>query len=125
MKQLHTKLFSEEPSVHQLIFSHYHTKISKSLSQFTASRQPAFIAQSLLNAIPELMRSYLPWLRKYHGNIQCVCACMCASRNVTTDSKLPFHLELNWVSTGSDMHATNNSKSSVSYEITDCELINI
>ena len=44
--------------------------------------------------------------------------------NVTTDSLLPFHLELNWVSTRSDLHATYNSKSSVSCETTDCELNN-
>ena len=44
--------------------------------------------------------------------------------NVTTDSLLPFHLELNWVSTRSDMHAINNSKYSVACETTDCELIN-
>ena len=44
--------------------------------------------------------------------------------NVTTDSLLPFHLELNWVSTGSDMHAVNNSKSLVACETTDFELIN-
>ena len=45
--------------------------------------------------------------------------------NPTTDSQLPFHLDLNWVSTGTDMHATNNSESSVACEITNCELINI
>ena len=45
--------------------------------------------------------------------------------NVTTDSQLPFHLELNWDSTGYDMHATNNSKSPVACEISTCELINI
>ena len=54
----------------------------------------------------------------------CVVACVQLD-NVTTDSLLPFHLELNWVSTGSDMHAANNSKSSVACEIIDCELINI
>ena len=53
----------------------------------------------------------------------CVLACVQAD-NVTTDSLLPFHLELNWVSTGSDMHAANNSKFSVACEITTCELIN-
>ena len=53
----------------------------------------------------------------------CVVACV-QSDNVTTDSLLPFHLELNWVSTGSDMHAVNNSKSSVACDTTDCELIN-
>ena len=39
----------------------------------------------------------------------CVLACVQAD-NVTTDSYLPFHLELNWISTGFDMHADNNSK---------------
>ena len=43
MKQLHTKLFSQEISVHQLIASHYHTKIGKFLSQFIVSRQPALL----------------------------------------------------------------------------------
>ena len=41
----------------------------------------------------------------------CVLSCVQAD-NVTTDSYLPVHLELNWVSTGSDMHVANNSKSS-------------
>ena len=54
----------------------------------------------------------------------CVLACV-QEDNVTIDSQLPFHLELNWVSTISDMHAVNNSKSSVACEITTCELINI
>ena len=53
----------------------------------------------------------------------CVVACV-QPDNVTTDSLLPFHLELNWVSTGSDMHAINSSKSLVACETTDCELIN-
>ena len=47
------------------------------------------------------------------------------ANNPTTDSQLPFHLELKWVSTGFDMHASNNSKSSIACEIIDCELINI
>ena len=54
---------------------------------------------------------------------ECVVACV-QPDNVTTDSLLPFHLELNWVSTRSDMHVVNNSKSSVACETTDCELIN-
>ena len=33
----------------------------------------------LTKVIPELMPSCRPRLRKYHGLIQCVCACMCAS----------------------------------------------
>ena len=45
--------------------------------------------------------------------------------NPTNKSQPPFHLELKWVSTRSDMHAANNSKSLVACEITDCELINI
>ena len=45
--------------------------------------------------------------------------------NPTTDSQPPFHLELNWVSTRSDMHVANNSKSLVACEITDFELMNI
>ena len=54
-----------------------------------------------------------------------VCLLTCVQTdNVTTDSLLPFHLELNWVSTGSEMHVVNNSKYLVSCETTDCELIN-
>ena len=53
----------------------------------------------------------------------CVVACV-QPDNVTADILLPFHLELNWVSIGSDMHAVNNSKSSVACETNDCELIN-
>jgi hypothetical protein len=126
MKQLHTKLFSQEPSVHKLIVSHYHTKIGKSLSQFTVSRQPAFTTQSLLNAMPEneCNLACLDCASIMGTSNVCLPACVQAD-NVTTDSQLPFHLELNWVSTGSDMHATNNSKSSVACEITDCELNNI
>ena len=45
--------------------------------------------------------------------------------NPTTDSQLRFHLDLNWVSTRSDMHATNNSKSSATCEIIVYELIDI
>ena len=52
-----------------------------------------------------------------------VLACVQAD-NVTTDSLLPFHLELNWVSTVFEMHAVNNSKYSVACETTDYELIN-
>ena len=64
-------------------------------------------------------------MQKYHGKSNgCLGACV-KPNNPTTDSHLPFHLELNWVSTGSDMHAANNSKSLVACEITDCELINI
>ena len=94
------------------------------MCQFTTSRQSASIAQSQLIEIPKGMESCLPRLRNPHGHIQCVCGCMCAIDNFTTDSQLPFHLELNWVSTGSDMHAVNSSKYLVACEATDCELIN-
>ena len=53
----------------------------------------------------------------------CVVACV-KPDNFTTDSLLPFHLELNWVSTRSDMHVVNNRKSSVACDTTNCELIN-
>jgi hypothetical protein len=67
----------------------------------------------------------LPRLRNPHGHIQCVCGCMSALTNVTTDSQtVPFTYYLNWVSTGSDMHVVNSGKSLVACEITDCELIN-
>ena len=54
----------------------------------------------------------------------CLLTCVQAD-NVTTDIQLPFHLELNRVSIGSDMHATNISKYLVACDITACELINI
>ena len=44
--------------------------------------------------------------------------------DVTTNSLLYFHLELNWVSIESDMLVANNSISLVSCEIITCELIN-
>ena len=50
---------------------------------------------------------------------------MGATQYPTTDSQHPFHLDLNSVSTGTDMHAVNNGKSLVACEITDCELNNI
>ena len=64
-------------------------------------------------------------MHKYHGHSNRCLAASVQANNPTTDSQLPFHLELNCVSTVSDMHAANNSKSSVACEITDCELINI
>ena len=67
----------------------------------------------------------MPLLRKYHGKSNGFLPACVQANNPTTDSQPPFHLELNWVSTGSNMHANNNSKSSVSCEIIDCELINI
>ena len=64
-------------------------------------------------------------MHKYHGHSNgCFFVCV-QPNNPTADSQLPFHLDLNQVSTGFDMHATNNTKSSVACEITDCELINI
>ena len=67
----------------------------------------------------------IPCLRKYDGKSNgCLVACV-QPNNPTTDSQLPFHLDLNWVSTGTDMHAAKNSKSSVACEIIDCELNNI
>jgi hypothetical protein len=67
----------------------------------------------------------LPRLCNPHGHIQCVCGCMSALTNVTTDSQdVPFTCYLTWVSTRSDMHVVNNGKSSVACEIIDYELIN-
>ena len=45
--------------------------------------------------------------------------------NPTTDSQFPFHLDLNWVYVGTNVHVANNSKYLVAFEIVDCELINI
>ena len=64
--------------------------------------------------------SYLPLMFKYHGHSNGWLVACVQANNVTSDSQIPFHLELNWVCTGSDMHATNNSKSSISCEITTC-----
>jgi hypothetical protein len=69
--------------------------------------------------------SLFPRMCINHGNIQCVCGCMSALTNVTTDSQtVPFTCYFNWVSIGSDMHVVNSGKSSVACEITNCELIN-
>ena len=74
----------------------------------------------------DLHRNFgLPWLLKDHGKSNACLVAWVQPNNPTTDSQLPFHLDLNWVSTRTDMHATNNSKSSVACEITDCELNNI
>jgi hypothetical protein len=115
----------QELSIQYTMVSHCHTKIGKCMCQFTISRQPASSAQSLLMEIPAMNESLLPRLHNPHGHIQCVCGCMCALTNVTTDSQtVPFTCYLNWVSTGSEMHVVNSSKSSVAREIIDCELIN-
>jgi hypothetical protein len=115
----------QELSVQYTIVSHCHTKIGKFMCQFTASRQPASSAQSLLMEIPAMNEFLLPRLCIPHWHIQCVCGCMSAPTKVTTDSQtVPFTCYLNWVSTGSDMHVVNSGKSSVACETTDCELIN-
>ena len=64
--------------------------------------------------------SLLPMLHIPHGHIQCVCGCMSAFTNVTTDSQtVPFTCYLNWVYIGSDMHVVNRGESSVACEFTD------
>jgi hypothetical protein len=119
------KTLIQEISVQYTIVSHCHTKIDKFMCQFTASRQPASFAQSLLMEIPAMNEFLLPRLCNPHGKIHCVCGCMSALNNVTTDSQTVFFTcYLNWVSTGSDMHVVNNGKSTVACETTDCELIN-
>jgi hypothetical protein len=115
----------QEISVQYTIVSHCHTKIGKCICQFTASRQLASSAQSLLMEIPAMNESLLPRLHIPHGHIHCVCGCMSALTNVTTDSQtVPFTCYLNRVSTRSDMHVVNSSKYLVACEIIDCELIN-
>jgi hypothetical protein len=47
----------QEISVQYIIVSHCHTKIGKFMCQFTASRQPASSAQSLLMEIPTMNES--------------------------------------------------------------------
>jgi hypothetical protein len=119
------KTLIQELAVQYTIVSHCHTKIDKFMCQFTASKQPASSAQSMLMEIPTMNESILPRLRIPHGHIQCVCGCMSALTNVTIDSQtIPFTCYLNSVSTGSDIHVVNSGKSSVSCEIIDCELIN-
>ena len=67
--------------------------------------------------------AFLDYINNMGSSNVCVVACV-QPDNVTIDSLLPFHLELNWVSTRSDMHAVNTSKTLVSCETTDFELIN-
>jgi hypothetical protein len=62
----------QEISVQYTIISHYHRKIDKFMYQFTASRQPASSAQSLLMEIPAMNESILPRICIPHGNIHCV-----------------------------------------------------
>jgi hypothetical protein len=108
-KTISYKTLIQDISVQYTIVSHCHTKIDKFMCQFTASRQPASSAQSLLIAIPAMKKFLLPRLCNPHGHIQCVCGCMSAPTKVTTDSQtFPFTCYLNWVSTGSDMHVVNN-----------------
>ena len=64
-------------------------------------------------------------LRKDHGQSNECLVAWVQPNNPTTDSQHPFLLDLNWVSIGTDMHTSNNSKSSVACDITDCELNNI
>ena len=53
--------------------------------------------------IPTMNESLLPRLRIPHGHIQCVCGCMSALTNVTTDSQIvPF----TFISTGSPLDLT-------------------
>jgi hypothetical protein len=119
------KTLIQELSVQYKIVSHCHTKIDKFMCQFTASRQPASSAQSLLMEIPAMNESLLPRMKNRHGHIHCVCGCMSSLTNVTIYSQtVPFTCYLNWVSTGSDMHVVNSGKYSVACETTDCELIN-
>jgi hypothetical protein len=119
------KTLIQELSVQYTIVSHCHTKIGKCMCQFTASKQPASSAQYLLMEIPAMNEFMLPRMHIPHRHIQCVCGCMSALTNVTTDSQIvPFTYYLNWVSTRYDMHVVNNGKSLVSCEIIDCELIN-
>ena len=72
----------------------------------------------------------------YYLQIACLhCAILMGTSNVCVVTfvqpimsqlivKCPFHLHLNWVSTGSDMHAINSIKYLVSCEATNCELTN-
>ena len=119
------KTLIQELSVQYTIVSHCHAKIDKFMCQFTASRQPASSAQSLLMEIPAMNEFLLPRPHNSHGNIQCVCGCMSALTNVTIDSQtVPFTCYLNWVSTRSDMHVVNSGKSSVACDhFTDLSLV--
>ena len=110
----------QDLSIQCTFISHCHTKIGKCMCQFTASRQPASFAQSLLMEIPTMNQFLFPRLRIPCGHIQFVCGCMSALTNVTIDSQtVPFTCYLSWVSTGSDMHVVNCGESSVSCEFID------
>jgi hypothetical protein len=86
----------QDLSVQYKIISHCHTKIDKFMCQFTASRQLASFAQSLLMEIHAMNESSLPRLCIPHWHIQCVCGCMSALTNVTIDSQIvPFTCYLN------------------------------
>ena len=114
------KTIIQDLLVQYTIVSHYHTKICKSLAQFTASRQPASTVQSLMVKNLWMNYSSLNWLCNTHRHIQCVCGCMSAPTNVTTNSQyVPF----TYFFTRSDMHVVNSSKYSVTCDTIDCELI--
>ena len=66
----------QDISIQYTIVSHFHTKIDKFVCQFTASRQPASSAQSLLMEIPSMNAFLLHRLWNPHGHIQCVCGWM-------------------------------------------------
>ena len=119
------KIFSQNPSSTQLIVSHCHAKTDQYLANLLPLDSLPCLHNSWWMKSLKNMNFGLPWLRKYHGHSNGFLVAWVQPNNPTTNSQLPFHLHLNWVSTKSNMHATNNSKSSVACEITDCELTNI
>ena len=97
------KTLIQELSVWYIIVSHYHTKIGKYMHQFIASWQPASTAQYLLITIPEWMRYCLALTAQSSLAFQCVCGCMSAPTNVTTDSQ---SVPLTYLSTRSTLDLT-------------------
>ena len=118
------KTLLQELSVQYTIVSHCHTKIGLNMQQFTASWQPASTAQSLLITITEWIRSFLALTAQSSLAYPiCVWLQVCTHYSHNWYSNCPFHLSLNWVSNGSEMHVVNSSKYSIACEIIPCELI--
>ena len=102
-KPISYKTLIQELSVQYTIISHYHTKIGSHMHQFTPSWQHASTAQSLMVKKLWMIISSLPWMKNIHRHLQCVCGCMSAPTNVTTDSQtVPF----TYLSIGSPLDLT-------------------
>ena len=97
------KTLIQELLVQYTIISHCHTKIFIFMSQFTTSWKTTSTTQSLMVKNLWMISYGLPWLCNTHRHLQCVCGCMSAPTNVTTDSQtVPF----TYLSTGSPLDLT-------------------